>query len=89
MAVGGVDRIDLTLRQANDAVATEMDLAAGAANNVALATIIAAIPAGPNVTVSHRHEGLGTGVTRYYWLRARDGLENASAWSVVASATTT
>ncbi|MBJ2151355.1 hypothetical protein [Paracoccus sp. IB05] len=54
-------------------------------------------PLGTKLPCSRRAEcdrgyaeaGLTASVPRYYWLRARDSLGNASAWSAVATATTT
>ncbi|NPD15737.1 hypothetical protein HOY34_11040 [Xinfangfangia sp. D13-10-4-6] len=89
MATGGIGRVDLTLRQSNDANAVTMQLAASLTPNVAASAIIATVPAGSNVTVAQTESGLGNGVTRYYWLRARDSFGNASPWSAMASATTT
>ncbi|MCL4065350.1 phage tail protein [Pseudomonas sp. GX19020] len=89
MAIGGIGRVDLTLRQANDANAVRIELAANSVNLIGGAAIIADIPLGANVTVASSEGSLGSGVTRYYWLRARDSLGNASAWSAVANATTT
>ena len=88
-AVGGVGRVVLTLRQANDAHATELELAASLTNNVLTAVEVARIPAGPNVTVAYTESGLTASAPRYYWLRTRDGLGNASAWSAMATATPT
>ena len=89
MATGGIGRVDLTLRQANDANAVRLELAASNVNLIGSAAIIADVPLSANVTVAYSDGGLGSGVTRYYWLRARDSLGNASAWSAVANATTT
>lgn len=89
LAVGGAGRVDLTLRQANDFNASQMDLAAGATSSIGSASIISTIPAGANVTVAHTESDLGAEVTRYYWLRARDSLGNVSPWTAAASATTT
>lgn len=88
-AVGGVGRVVLTLRQANDAHATQLELAGSLTNNVLTAAEIVRLPAGANVTVAYTETGLAASVPRYYWLRARDSLGNASAWSAMATATPT
>lgn len=89
MATGGIGRVDLTLRQANDANAVRLELAASNISLIGSAAIIADVPLSANVTVAYSDGGLGSEVTRYYWLRARDSLDNASSWTAAASATTT
>lgn len=89
LAVGGAGAINLTLRQASDADAQRLELWSGPSTLFSAATLLETIPAGANVTVATAETGLGDAVTRYYWLRARDGLGNASGYIGPTSATTT
>lgn len=89
LATGGAGQIDLTLRQASDAQANALELWSHTTTNSSAATLLRTLPAGANVTVSTSHTGLGAAATRHYWLRARDALGNASAFTGRSSATTT
>lgn len=86
LAVGGVAKTDLTLRQGNDSAATRIEVWASNTNDLGTATLIGTVIAASNVTVAFSESGLPSGV-RYYWLRARNGFDAASAYTAGTSAT--
>lgn len=88
LTVGGSGKVDLTLRQVNDTKADRLDLYVGDVDDINLAAPLVTISAGANVTVSYSHSGLGPATTKYYWLRARDALGSASAFTASVTATT-
>lgn len=57
-------------------------------NTSGTATQIATIGQAPSTTGSWTRGGLATGVTRYYWLKARDFSGNLSAFSLSTNGTT-
>lgn len=89
MVTGGVSQIDLTIRQASDAQASQLEIWAASVDDLGMAALLATVPAGANLTLTHSESGLGSSQKRFYWLRARDALGNASAYTASANAMTT
>lgn len=87
--IGGAGWIDVTAQQSGDRPARELLIYVASADSPLTATLLWTVNAGANVSIKRRHSGLGSGVTRFYFARARDQWGNLSPFSAGASESTT
>lgn len=89
-AVGGAGEIAVTFRAPNDSDYRAMDIWVSAIDDAGSAGHLAGpIYGAANSTVTEIEDGLGSGVTRYYFARSIDRNGNISPFSASVSATTT
>ncbi|SCW56284.1 hypothetical protein SAMN02927924_01376 [Sphingobium faniae] len=71
-----------------DADLDAVEIWENATSDTGTRTLLTVVKARPGQTVAYARSGLGSNVTRYYWMRAVDTSGNLSGFTAVASATT-
>lgn len=84
----GIGSIYLSWFNPSDADLVRVGVYENTTNVSGTATLVATVNALPSVGGRWSRTGIGTGVTRYYWLKAFDSSGNASAFSTGVTGTT-
>lgn len=88
-ATGGSGQITIGWTAPSDADFTRVTIWEHTSNDSGAATLYTTVYGLPAAAGSYVRTGLGSGVTRYYWIKALDASGNASAFSTGVNATTT